>query len=48
MFIALINHSLVMGIPRPDSWFDYVHQRLPVGAIPKDDWQNHINECARI
>jgi hypothetical protein len=40
--------STKIGIPKPDNWFDYVHQRLLVSAIPKDDWQNHINECVRI
>jgi hypothetical protein len=37
-----------IGIPKPDNWFDYVHQRFLGIAIPKDDWQNHINECVRI
>jgi SAM-dependent methyltransferase len=37
-----------IGILKPDNWFDYIHQRLLVAAIPKDDWQNHINECVRI
>jgi hypothetical protein len=37
-----------IGIPKPDNWFDYVHQRFLVAAIPKDEWQNHISECVRI
>jgi hypothetical protein len=38
----------VIGIPKPDGWFDYVRQRLMIGAIPKDAWQDHLNECARV
>jgi hypothetical protein len=37
-----------IGIPKPDNWFDYVHQRFLVAAIPKDGWQKHINESVRI
>jgi hypothetical protein len=37
-----------IGIPKPDNWFDYVHQCFLAIAIPKDEWQNHINECVRI
>jgi SAM-dependent methyltransferase len=37
-----------IGIPKPDNWFDYVPPRVLVAAIPKDEWQNHINECVRI
>jgi hypothetical protein len=37
-----------IGILKPDNWFDYVHQRFLVAAIPKNKWQSHINECARI
>jgi hypothetical protein len=38
----------ILGIPRPDGWFDYVHQRLLVGAIPANKWKQHIQECARV
>jgi hypothetical protein len=48
MAISPANHSLVIGIPRPDSWFDYVHQRLLVGAIPSNKWREHIRECIRV
>jgi SAM-dependent methyltransferase len=36
------------GIPKPDGWFDYIHQRMLIGAIPKDAWEDHIKECARV
>jgi hypothetical protein len=38
----------MIGIPRPDDWFDYVRQRLLAGAIPADKWKQHIQECARV
>jgi hypothetical protein len=38
----------VIGIPRPDGWFDYIYQRYLVGAIPKDKWKQHIQECVRV
>jgi hypothetical protein len=37
----------MLGIPRPDRWFDYVRQRFLVGAIPADKWMQHIQECIR-
>jgi hypothetical protein len=43
-----INHLLMIGIPRPDGWFDYVRQRLLVGGIPADKWKQHIQECVRV
>jgi SAM-dependent methyltransferase len=42
------NTVFVTGIPKPDGWFDYVHQRLLIAAIPKDAWQDHLRECARV
>jgi hypothetical protein len=38
----------VIGIPKPDNYFDYVHQRLLVGAIPAAKWKQHIQECVRV
>jgi hypothetical protein len=38
----------MIGIPKPDNYFDYVRQRFLVGAIPADKWKQHIQECARI
>jgi hypothetical protein len=48
MSIPLVNYLLVIGIPKPDHYFDYVHQRLLVGGIPSDKWRQHIQECARV
>jgi hypothetical protein len=44
MLISLIDHSLVTGIPKPDNYFDYVHQRFLTGALPKNKWKQHIQE----
>jgi hypothetical protein len=38
----------VIGIPRPDGWFDYVRQRFLSGAMPANKWKQHIQECARV
>jgi hypothetical protein len=38
----------MIGISKPDGWFDYVRQRFLVGGIPADKWKQHIQECARI
>jgi hypothetical protein len=43
-----LNIVFTIGISKPDSWFDYVHQRLLIAVIPKDAWQDHLKECARI
>jgi ubiquinone/menaquinone biosynthesis C-methylase UbiE len=40
--------NVLEGIPKPDRWFDYVHQRFLIGAIPADKWKQHIRECTRI
>jgi hypothetical protein len=40
--------NVLEGIPKPDNWFDYVRQRLLVGAIPADKWKQHIQECMRV
>jgi hypothetical protein len=42
------NIVFTIGISKPDGWFDYVHQRLLIAAIPKDAWQDHLIECARV
>jgi ubiquinone/menaquinone biosynthesis C-methylase UbiE len=40
--------NVLEGIQKPDNWFDYVHQRLLISAIPADKWKHHIQECARV
>jgi ubiquinone/menaquinone biosynthesis C-methylase UbiE len=44
----IINYLFVIGIPKPDNYFDYVHQRFMFGGIVKDKWKQHIQECARV
>jgi hypothetical protein len=43
-----LSHPPLIGIPKPDNYFDYVHQRLLVTAIPVDKWKQHIQECVRV
>jgi hypothetical protein len=38
----------VIGIPRPDNYFDYVRQRFLTGAIPTDKWKDHSQECIHV
>jgi ubiquinone/menaquinone biosynthesis C-methylase UbiE len=38
----------MIGIPKPDNYFDYIHHRFLVGAIPADKWKQYIQECARV
>jgi SAM-dependent methyltransferase len=40
--------NVLEGIPKPDNWFDYIHQRLLIAAIPAAKWEQHIQECARV
>jgi ubiquinone/menaquinone biosynthesis C-methylase UbiE len=40
--------NVLEGIPKPDNYFDYIHQRFLIAAIPKAKWKQHIQECARI
>jgi hypothetical protein len=48
MSIFPVKHHLLIGIPKPDNYFDYVHQRFLVLATPADKWKEHIRECARV
>jgi hypothetical protein len=48
MSMLFVNHPLVIGIPKPDNLFDYIHHRFLIGAIPTDKWKQHIQECARV
>jgi len=44
----IIYANALEGLPYPDNTFDYVHQRLLVGGIPKDKWAKEIKELARV
>jgi hypothetical protein len=48
MLMPIINYFFMIGIPKPDGWFDYIHQRFLVTAIPADRWKQYIQECARV
>jgi hypothetical protein len=48
MLRSFVNHPFVIGIPKPDNYFDYVRHRFLVGAIPADKWKQYIQECARV
>jgi hypothetical protein len=38
----------MIGIPKPDNYFDYVRHRFLIGAIPAAKWKQYIQECARV
>jgi|SRR5947209_8654837 len=40
--------NLFGGLPFPDGWFHYVHQRLLVAAIPLDRWPWVLGELKRV
>jgi ubiquinone/menaquinone biosynthesis C-methylase UbiE len=47
------NYIFVPGnvlerLPFEDATFDYVHQRMLVGAIPRDRWRDDISELVRV
>jgi hypothetical protein len=48
MSIFTANYPLVLGIPKPNNYFDDVRQRFLAGAIPADKWKQHIQECTRV
>jgi ubiquinone/menaquinone biosynthesis C-methylase UbiE len=48
LVLTYICVILFVGVPRPDDFFDYVHHRLLVLAMPKEIWPKYIKECVRI
>ncbi|RKP08629.1 methyltransferase type 11 [Thamnocephalis sphaerospora] len=40
--------NILEGIPHPDNQFDYVHHRLLIAAIPKNQWQSYVEDCVRV
>jgi ubiquinone/menaquinone biosynthesis C-methylase UbiE len=40
--------NVLEGIRKPDNYFDYVHHRFLVGAIPANQWKQYIQECVRV
>ncbi len=45
---TFIQANLLNGLPFADDSFDFVFQRLLVGAIPKNKWPFIINELTRV
>jgi len=45
---TFIQANFFDGLPFADDSFDFVFQRLMVGAIPKDKWPLVINELTRV
>ncbi len=40
--------DILQGLPFADESFDVVHQRLLIGAIPAEKWQEAVNELVRV
>ncbi len=40
--------NVLQGLPFPDASFDFVHQRLLMGAIPAPRWANVVRELVRV
>lgn len=45
---AFVPGNVLERLPFPDASFDYVHQRMLVGAIPRDRWPEVVRELARV
>ena len=43
-----VTGNVLQGLPFPDNTFDFVHQRLLITAIPRDQWSAVIQELARV
>ncbi len=43
-----VQANLLAGLPFPDASFDFVHQRLLVGAIPAQQWPMVLYEFTRV
>lgn len=44
----LCQGNVLTGLPFPDSFFSYTHQRLLVAAIPAEQWPGAIRELVRV
>jgi ubiquinone/menaquinone biosynthesis C-methylase UbiE len=40
--------NVVTGLPFADNSFDFVHQRMLMGALPAKDWQRAVSELVRV
>ncbi|HEX6819344.1 MAG TPA: class I SAM-dependent methyltransferase [Ktedonobacterales bacterium] len=45
---AFVPGNVLEGLPFADASFDYVHQRLLIGALPADQWPRVVAELRRV
>lgn len=45
---VFVQGDVLKGLPFPDASFDFVHQRLLMGAIPGPAWMSVVRELARV
>jgi ubiquinone/menaquinone biosynthesis C-methylase UbiE len=45
---VFVQGSVLDGLPFPDASFDFVHQRLLLGAIPAQRWPSVVRELVRV
>jgi ubiquinone/menaquinone biosynthesis C-methylase UbiE len=45
---AFVPGNILEGLPFSEASFDYVHQRMLVGAIPRDRWSGVVQELVRV
>ena len=45
---GFVQANILTGLPFPDASFDFVHQRLLVGAIPAQQWPMVLHELVRV
>lgn len=45
---TFVTGNVLEGLPFGDATFDFVHQRMLVGAVPEDRWQSAVNELTRV
>ena len=46
--LHFVQANMLTGLPFPDASFDFVHQRLLVGAIPAHQWPTILHELVRV
>ena len=45
---TFVQGNILQCLPFPDNSFDFVHQRLLIGAIPAADWPRVVQELRRV
>ncbi len=46
--VRFVQGDLLQGLPFPDGYFDFMHQRLLVAAIPATHWPTVVQELKRV